>query len=158
MELSVTKEGIEFKKELNDLEQEIVKREIDISSKEDYINGIIQRVIKQEKQARKNFLISDQRYQEALETYISAISLLTLAVDHLESLHKIRTKVSEVIYQKLEKIDIIYKRIIILTKLVDGDKLLLQQRAIELDNREIYLRDREAMLSRTVKEVQKNGK
>jgi len=150
---NLLKEQINRKEKLDELEQEVTKRETDNSSKEVYIKQMIQKATKQEETTQKNLLLSEKHYQEALDCYISAVSLLTLAVDHLENMAKIRKEVSEVIYQKLEKIGIIEKRVITLIKLIDGDKLLLQQKAIELQDKEKLLKDRRQQLERVDKEL-----
>lgn len=139
--------------QLDELEIEINKREINVDIKKDLYGKLLKETTKDREQAQKNLLLTDNRYQEALQAYISAVSLLSLVIDHLKNLQKIRDEVSEATYQSLSKVGIIYDRAITLMKLIDGDKLLLQQRAIELQAKEAGLIDREKTLQRSAKEL-----
>jgi len=149
--------NIAHKEKLTHLDEEVTKREANVVLNEASIKQKTAVIIKDRETTQKNLLLTDKRYQEALGCCISAFALLTLAVDQMENLGKIRTEVSEAIYQNLSKVGIIESKIIELTKLVDIDKSLLRESHKELQDKEIYLRDREAMLERTSKELQLKG-
>ena len=97
--------------------------------------------------------MSDKRYQEAVEACISAVSLLSLAADHLENLRAIREEASEQIYQNVSQIGIIETRVIRLMKLVDSDRTQQQEKEIELKNKEILLKDRNQLFNRVETEL-----
>jgi len=143
---------------LDVISQELDKREADLAKKEDHIEQHLAMIAKEKEVTQENLLISQTRYQEAVEAYIGAVSLLSLAVDQMENLAKIRQEVSEEIYQTLARTDIMYQRVVKLTKLVDVDKLLLKEKAIELQDKERLLSDRRRQLDRVATELKQNGK
>ena len=141
------------KSKLDELEQEVSKREGEVTTKETEVVKTTQKIKKQEETAQKNLLLSDKRYQEAVEACISAVSLLSLAADHLENLRAIREEASEQIYQNVSQIGIIETRVIRLMKLVDSDRTQQQEKEIELKNKEILLKDRNQLFNRVETEL-----
>lgn len=146
------------KQQLEDLEKELSIREKTVDIKEDNVNKERIKVAIDAENVNKTILVADKRYQEALECHNSAVSLLTLSVDQMENLAQIRQEVSEVIYQNVSKISIMYKRVVTLMKILDGDKRSLEEKAIELQKKERLLVDRRGQLDRVAAELKQNGK
>lgn len=91
--------------------------------------------------------------KETIDSWLVSSAVLLAAVEQLEQAQKLESEVSTKVSQTLAKTDTIIQRTATLVKIQSAKERQLDQKAIELQQQEKLLRDRQRMMSRAEREI-----
>jgi hypothetical protein len=95
--------------------------------------------------------------EETIDSWLVATAVLLAAVEQLEQAQKLESEVSIKVSQTLAKADTIIQRTAALVKIQDAREKQLDQKAIELQQRDKLLKDRHESLRRAASEIKKKS-
>jgi len=138
----------EIGRKIEEREGNVNKREVLVGIAEEDVNKKIEesKLLEQESKKRKI---------EAEKAFVTAVTLLQMATEHLLEVQKLESETTSGVYEMVQKADTMIKRAMDLVSTFDARKVALEKKAVELQDKEKLLTDRQQMLERTAKELKK---
>lgn len=140
-------------KDLEKLDAEIVQRESQSKLKQDLVDIATKDVNKKQEIVNEMLKIASEKKAQVVDIFTTAVVLLELSVEQMSQAQKLENDLSVEVSQTLSKAGRMIERTATLIKEIDVDKSLLNQKAIELQNREKLLVDRTQQFDRAQKEL-----
>lgn len=137
----------EFKKKLDK-----TKEEIDIIQKN--VSNTLKDTNKTLKVAKEKDKKSSKKLNQSQETLNSMLTLLLVVIEEVIPMAENSDALLQTISTNLSKADKMYLQILDMENAVRIEKEINEERSKELDKKEVWLKDRQNMLTRSTKEVQ----
>jgi len=141
--------------QLQEIENQLKQREDQCIQNEKFVAITTANVNKQRQNVDNLWETTSAKHQMVVDTFSTCVALLHLSSELLSQIQKVSSEVGFEVSQTLSKTGTMIERTAVLIKEIDADKSLLQTKAHELQKKEEGLVDREQMLDRTAKEVQR---